>query len=114
MHDVGFVVVQLLAGSLLLVLVIEVAKLNRLSLSNVMVSRLFGLTRVVILCFQVYTMTAEELKWSLCCLCRTNDGREIRSPAQYKCKDRGAGYESLSNALSLFEGSHSSIPISSY
>ena len=56
-------------------------------------------------------MTAEELKWSLCCLCRTNDGREIRSPAQSKCKDRGARYESLSNALSLFEGSHSSIPM---
>ena len=38
-------------------------------------------------------MTSEEINWSLCCLCQTNDGREIRSPVQSKCKDRGAGNE---------------------
>ena len=44
---------------------------------------------------------------SLCCLCQTNDGGEMRCPAQSKRKDKGAGYESMSNALSEFEDSHS-------
>ena len=52
-------------------------------------------------------MSSEEVKWSLCCLCQTNDGGEMRCPAQSKRKDKGAGYESLSNALSEFEDSHS-------
>ena len=52
-------------------------------------------------------MGSEEVNWSLCCLCQTHDSGEIRCPAKSKRKDRGAGYKSLSNALSQFEGSHS-------
>ena len=42
----------------------------------------------------------EELNWSLCCLCQVDSEGEIRCPAQSKRKDIGAGYESLSHALS--------------
>ena len=53
-------------------------------------------------------MTLEETNWSLCCLCQTNDGGEIRCPAQSNVNTMEfQRYESLSNALSLFEGSHS-------
>ena len=38
-------------------------------------------------------------------VCQTNGGGEMRYPAQSKRK--GAGYESLSNALSEFEGNDS-------
>ena len=47
------------------------------------------------------------MNWSLCCLCHTDAGGEIRCPAQSKCRDKGAGYESLSNAFSQIESSHS-------
>ncbi len=51
-------------------------------------------------------MGTQKVNWSLCCLCQTNDGGEIRCPAKSKRKDIGAGYKSLSDALSQFEGSY--------
>ena len=51
-------------------------------------------------------MASKEVNWSLCCLCQTNDSGEMRCPAQSKRKDRGAGYKSLSNALSEFQDGH--------
>ncbi len=38
-------------------------------------------------------MDLEHLSWSLCCLCQTDVGGEIRCPAQSKRRDKGAGYE---------------------
>ena len=55
-------------------------------------------------------MSSAEVNWSLCCLCQTNASGEMRCPAQSKQKDKGAGYESISNALSQFKDSHS-LPI---
>ena len=52
-------------------------------------------------------MLSEEVNWSLSCLGQTNDSGEMKCPAQSKRKDRGAGYESLSNVLSPFKGNHS-------
>ena len=52
-------------------------------------------------------MASGEVNWSLCCLCQTNASGEMMYPAQSKRKDKGAGYESISNALSQFKGSHS-------
>ncbi len=55
-------------------------------------------------------MASGEVNWSLCCLCQTNDDGEMRCPAQSKRKDRSAGYESLSHALSQFENGNN-LPI---
>ena len=62
----------------------------------------------MLLYFQVrIAMASEEVNWSLCYLCQTSGSGEMSCPAQSKRKDRDAGYESLSNALSHFKGSHS-------
>ena len=52
-------------------------------------------------------MGSEEVNWSLCCLCQTNDSGEISAQQKASVKDRGTGYKSLPNELSQFDSSHS-------
>ena len=52
-------------------------------------------------------MNSEEMNWSLCCFCQNDARWEIRFPAQSKRRRKGAGYETLSNALSQIESNHS-------
>ena len=67
----------------------------------------YHISKLIILNYffpDIFVGMMADVNWSLCCLCQTDVVGEIRCPAQSKRNDKGAGYESLSNALSAFNG----------
>ena len=48
------------------------------------------------------TATLEPIDWSLCALCQERSDKPLICPAKSKCKDIGAGYDTLGDNLSSF------------